>query len=205
MTPAPAGGGRPGRRGLALALVVLLAAACRSEEPVETAGPELLDLGADQIMVGMQHLVTREGILRARVEADTAFTFQDSALVHMRPLHVTFFGPEGREMSDLRAARGTYHLGSSDVRAEGDVVVIDRRKDQRLETESIVYDAMANELRSEEPFVLERPAGTLRGTGFVSDPEMDTVQVRRPAGEARGTEPPPADPLPPDTGPERRP
>lgn len=179
---------RPSRIAGLLLAAALATGGCAEEEPVETAGPELLGLGADQVMVGMEHLVTREGILRARIRADTAYTYQDSSVVHLQPFEVTFYGPEGATTTELTARRGTYDLRTNDVEAFEDVVVLDRQEDQRLETEELRYDARANELTSDRPFALHRSSGILRGAGFVSDPELDTVRVRRPAGEAREDE-----------------
>lgn len=165
-------------------LVVVLGAAvtgCRAEESVETAGPELLHLDADQVIIGMEHFMTREGLRKAHLLADTAWFLQDSSVVRLRPVEVTFFDDEGQEISDLEARLGFYDMQTNEMEVRGDVVLRARQEFQRLETEHLTYDPRRDEVRSDSAFVLHRSDGVLRGTGLVSDPGLDTVRVARPA------------------------
>jgi hypothetical protein len=67
-----------------------------------------------------------------------------------------------------------------------DIVVLDRRESQRLETEQLLYDAARDRLSSDVDFVLYRRNTVVRGTGFISDPGLDTVEVVQPSGVSEG-------------------
>ncbi|HKK26840.1 MAG TPA: LPS export ABC transporter periplasmic protein LptC [Gemmatimonadota bacterium] len=178
-------GVRPAAPAVAPALVaVLLAvllAACGGEEKVEVASSDLLDLNADQVMTGVEHTMTREGVRRAHLEADTAYFLQNGSVAHFRHYEIDFFDPAGTRRSTLRAVDGIYDMKSGDMKAKGDVVVVDSIGGQRLETSALQYDATADRLRSDTSFVLYRQRDTIRGRGFVTDPSMDTVRVVQPS------------------------
>lgn len=160
---------------------VLTATACGGEEDVQVAGPELLRLGADQVMVGVEHYLTRDGVRRAHLEADTLYFLDDGSRVHLRHYTVDFFDEQGRSRSVLSARDGLYDLRTGDMEATDSVVVVDAEESQRLRTERLTYDAAADRLRSEVPFVLVQRRDTTRGEGFVTDPGLDSLQVTGPS------------------------
>jgi LPS export ABC transporter protein LptC len=141
--------------------------------------PDVLSSGADQVMIGVEHYMTREGIRRAKLVADTAFTYQDSARIGLRSLKVTFYAADGTEMAVLTGRTGEYSLESGDMRVDGDVTVtgeLTAGGRSRLETRSLRYDAAANRLVSESPYTLTHPDGTVEsGTGFTTDPGMTKI------------------------------
>src|SRR5207249_9929790 len=88
-------------------IIFVLAGACKSGTPV-TATQAVLD-SADQVLVGMTHYVTEDGVLRARVRADTAYFFSNTQRAELRNVHVTFYDQTGRPTSVLTSREGTQH------------------------------------------------------------------------------------------------
>lgn len=191
MRPAPPAA-RPTVAGL---LAAVLAVACSPGEAPPTAG-EVMGEGVEMLIIGMETFLTRDGIRRARLEADTA-EFREGGEVHLRPVRLVFFDDAGQESSDLTADRGIYYEPSEDMEAFGNIVVLDRREDRRLETERLRYSAQADELRGDVAFTLTSDGGrtVMRGASFVSDPGLDSVTVVQPAGRSERQRPPgsPAD------------
>ena len=175
-------------RRLLLAALLVGGVACRNEAPAPTAGSDLLAMNADQVVIGMEHLLTRDGLRRAFLRADTAWFLRDSSLVRIQPVEVTFFDGAGREVSDLTARRGVYDMRTGDMEAEGTVVVRSRREFQRLETERLRYDAAEELLRTDTTFVLYKESSTLRGEALVSDPGLDSTRVTRPTAVVENPE-----------------
>jgi LPS export ABC transporter protein LptC len=164
-----------------LAVVLVTTTACRGERKMDVASPDLLDLDADQVMVGVEHTMTRDGVRRAHLEADTAYFLQNGSVAHFRRYRIDFFDGAGSRKSTLTAVDGLYDMKSGNMTASQDVVVVDSAGRQRLVTAHLRYDAGADRLRSDTSFVLYRGLDTLRGRGFVTDPGLDTVRVLRPA------------------------
>lgn len=169
------------RRLLLAAFLPLVATGCRDEQPAATAGPDLIGMEADQVVIGMEHLLTREGLRRALLRADTAWFLEDSTLVRLRPVEATFFGGAGHEVSDLTAREGVYDMQTGEMEASGRVVVRSRLEFQRLETERLRYDPDEDLLRTDTTFILYRESSTISGEALVSDPGLDSTQVRRPS------------------------
>jgi len=168
-------------RALAVGILVLLAGGCgEGESPGVPEGPSFDSLEADQVMVGVEHYMTREGVRRAHLRADTVYLQGEGSDAHLRHYTVDFFDGAGGLRSVLRAEDGEYDMQTGDMRASRNVVVVDADEAQRLSTEELRYDASTGKLTSEAPFTLIQGRDTVQGTGFVTDPGLDTLTTRQP-------------------------
>jgi LPS export ABC transporter protein LptC len=154
--------------------------ACGEKMAQPTAVVQAPD-SADQVLTGFQHFVTRDGIRRSRLEADSAFFYESSQSTGLRRLRVTFFDEKGDTASILNAARGVYRWQDGSMDAEGDVVV--NGADGRvLKTQQLRYDDKAKQISTSVPFTLDRAGEHLAGTSFRSDPDFKNVVTARPRG-----------------------
>ncbi len=160
-----------------------LVAACGADDAPPTAS-EPLPEGVDTAVRGMRTFVTRDGIRRAVVDANTAEWHAENE-IHLREMTLTFFDPRGMESTEVTAEFGIFHQLTGDLEAEGQVVVEDRLDDQRLETERLRYQNLDGRLYGDTAFRLLRGVEglTLDGTAFESDPSLDSVVVLNQAGE----------------------
>ena len=165
---------------LLLAYCSLLLLSCKSGTPV-TATQAALD-SADQVLIGMSHYVTESGVLRARVQADTAFFFSGTQQAELRKVHVTFYDAAGQATSTLTSNEGTHHWRTGDMEARGNVVVVRNKDGGTLRTEVMDYSQMRNEVSSEKAFVWDEPGRHVEGDGFTSDPEFKKIATKRPHG-----------------------
>lgn len=163
-----------------LAPISQLLTSCKSGTPV-TATQAALD-SADQVLIGMSHYVTESGVLRARVQADTAFFFSGTQQAELRNVHVTFYDAAGQATSTLTAKEGTHHWRTGDMQARGNVVVVRNKDGGTLHTEVMNYSQIRNEVNSEKAFVWDEPGRHMEGDGFTSDPEFKKIATQRPHG-----------------------
>lgn len=178
---------QPGTGALLLTALLLLTGCGDEERQVEVAGPDLMGMGADQVMVGLTHNMTREGVLQGELRADTAYIFSDNSTVHLRSVDVTFYDDRGMPDSRLTADSGQYNLQTGDMEAHGDVVVRDTTEEQRLETPRLLYEALTNDLRTDTTFVWRRGQEVVRGNGLLTDPSFNDVRIEQPAGTRPST------------------
>lgn len=173
--------GRARRRATASgALGVLIAVAACGDGVRPTAQTEAMS-DADQVLYGMTHFVTQDGVVRARVEADTAYFYNSTQTVQMQTVRVTFFDTQGTESSTLTARAGTFYWRTQNLDGRGSVVV--RTPDgRRLETEVLRYNHQRNEVSSDVPFVFDAPDRHIEGEGFTSDPGFRNVVATKPTG-----------------------
>ena len=130
---------------------------------------------ADQVLADMTHYVTNDGVVRARVRADTAFFYQNSQSVEMRNVHITFYDTDGRETSTMSAKDGTYHWATGDMEGRGNVVVVGAGDGRTLRSEVMRYKQATNQVSSDQPFIFDGPGRHITGQGFTSDPDFRNV------------------------------
>ncbi|HLB11043.1 MAG TPA: LPS export ABC transporter periplasmic protein LptC [Gemmatimonadaceae bacterium] len=168
-------------RRLVLALSVVTVAAlgaCQegTKPPISARNP-LAD-SADQIMFGISTFITDKGLLKAQLQADTGYFFDGNSRIEMRNEKTTFFTNTGERSAILTSKEGTYITARSTMEARKNVLVV-TTDGKRLTTEQLHYNQGTNEISSDSSFVMTEPTRELRGIGFVSDPNLINIRVKR--------------------------
>jgi LPS export ABC transporter protein LptC len=167
---------RPTILSLALALAV---PSCRGgTRPAATISPAD---SADQVLIGMSHYVTSDGVQRAKVLADTAYFYSNTQSALLETVHITFYGAAGEQTSVLTAKTGTYFWRTGDMEARGNVVVV-TTDGRTLRTEALRYEEGKNQVISDLPFIFDGPQRHVEGEGFTSDPTFKNIVAKHPRG-----------------------
>jgi LPS export ABC transporter protein LptC len=174
-----------------LSLTLLLAlAGCGSgaTTPSTSAVPD--SLPTDQIIYGLQHVMTKEGVRQAILYGDTAYLKQAGDQIDLVGVRLTFFDENGRESGDLRSETGTYDVRAGSMVAEGNAVLrTDGEGGERvLETEKLHFDVTGDRLWSDVPVVMREGGNVIRGTSFRSDARFQNVTVTRAQTSGTGTQ-----------------
>jgi len=162
---------------LALGVAALAAACSNGTEPKVTSANLLAD-SADQVMFGISTMITDQGLLRAKLAADTAYFFDGSTRIEARNEKTTFYTATGVENAVLTFIEGTYNQQRGTMEARKKVLVV-TTDNKRLETSLLDYDQRTNIISSDSAFVLTQPTGVMHGIGFTSDPNMTNLHVKR--------------------------
>jgi len=134
---------------------------------------------ADQVLVQMSTYITGEGIVRARVRADTAYMYSNTQSAELRGVHVTFYDDRGAQTSTLTSREGTYHWRSGEMEARGNAVVL-TTDGRTLHSDVMRYSEARNEVSSDKPFTYDGPGKHVEGDGFTSDPAFRNVVAKHP-------------------------
>jgi LPS export ABC transporter protein LptC len=162
------------------ALSALATTACEDPGVKPTTTVQAAD-SADQVLEGFSHYVTNDGILRSRVEADTAFFYEPTQITELHKVKVVFFDVKGAESSTLTAQRGTYRWQDGSMEAKGNVVVVSP-DGRRLATSVLRYENATNLIMTDQHFTFDRGEEHLEGNSFRSDPDFKNVVTDRPRG-----------------------
>lgn len=167
---------------------VLLSAACKdgTEPPVATANP-LAD-SADQMLFGISTFLTSDGLLKAQLQADTGYFFDDNSRLELRNVRMTFYTNTGQKNAVLTSREGTYNTRQSLAEARGNVVVV-TEDGRRLTTQQLRFNQTRNEILSDSAFVFTELGRRIEGVGFVSDPDLNNVRTLQTKGEGTFTLP----------------
>lgn len=164
-----------------VALAALLGGCGGTERGVASVGAAADS--ADQVMWKVRQYLTKDGVQQAYLQADSAFVYEATGRVDLKRIHVTFYSPEGVQMSVLTAQTGTYWMRTNQMSARTDVVVVRTVDGARLQTDFLEYDPAKNEVRTDQPYVADKGAQHIEGVGFTCDPSFVNCSTQR----ARGT------------------
>jgi LPS export ABC transporter protein LptC len=171
---------RDAARLLAGALVVAMggSAACLEGGARPAAILQAPD-SADQVLTGFQTYTTRDGVRRARVEADTAWVYEGTQSVRMRTMRMTFFDEHGAPTSTLASKEGMLFWQNGMVLADG-AVELHGVAGQLLRSEALKIDEGAKLVTTDKPFTLDAKGDHLTGTSLRTDPEFKNVVASQP-------------------------
>ena len=167
---------------LSVLSVLLVLPACEESGAKPTTTVQASD-SADQVLEGFSHYVTKDGVRRSRVEADTAFFYENTQVTQLERIRVVFYDARGEEGSTLTARAGTYRWQDGSMEANGDVVVVSP-DGRRLKTEVLKFDNTTNTISTNTHFSFDRGTEHLEGNSFRSDPDFKNVVTDRPRGTA---------------------
>ena len=159
----------------ALALIVSAAlvavSACRKTSTPPVAGDVALSDSADQVIFDGRFFMTKSGVKRGEMRADTIFVFNDNSKFLLRRVTGAFSTETGAPNGTIQADRGTYDRRIRILDGHGNVVVTSTDGD-RLSSNHLRYTEAADEISSDSAYTIVRKGDTSRGVGFRSDPNL---------------------------------
>jgi LPS export ABC transporter protein LptC len=179
--------GRRAPRAAALASAMFAAAvAAACGDQVTTTVParkEVIPDSAEQVMFGMRTYLLTNGVRRAELFADTAYTYDNANRLELRGVRLHAFTATGDSSAVMTGRSGTYDVRQGRVEGRGDVKVVSK-DGRQLTSPRLVFDRVVNQISSDTVFQFVSPGNNISGVGFRSDPGLKNVQV---LSRARGS------------------
>ncbi|HEX6941690.1 MAG TPA: LPS export ABC transporter periplasmic protein LptC [Gemmatimonadaceae bacterium] len=163
---------------LCLTCAVLLGTltACGDTQAPPVASQTLLPDSAEQMMFGIELMLTDAGVRRASVKSDTLLMYDDATREELRKVIARFFTTAGEQEAVLTSDQGTHSSRLGTMEARGNVLVISS-EGKRLESPHLKYDPTRNEISSDSAFTLTEGERVTKGVGFVSNPDMTNMRI----------------------------
>jgi LPS export ABC transporter protein LptC len=167
----------------AATLAALVLGAC--DGATEPGSSDYESLPADNILMGVDHAVTVDGVRRSLLRSDTTLVFNDSAMVHLRGVNLEIYADDGQLRATLTSLAGALNQATNRMIARGNVVLVVRGEQGRtVWTEELHYDPAQKRIWSDVLTRTRTDRGEeLTGDGFSSDEEFRNFQIQRPRGE----------------------
>jgi LPS export ABC transporter protein LptC len=168
-----------------LLLVVAVAlAACEGVENTTVANDFMQGVDAP-VVFGMVSYITTEGVRQARVQADTAFTYADSAKVDLRVMTVDFYDEAGVGRATVRGTHGEWNQDTDLMVARGEVELLVHSDSSIIRSPEIHYDPQTDRIWSDSATSRTMRDGTsTRGSSFESDIEFTNIRILDVRGDA---------------------
>lgn len=173
-------------RMLLAAATMAVVAACNQPLSTPVADQDLQNLEGP-IVFGMTSFISARGVREGRVEADTAYVFEDSTVVYLRQMEIALYDEEtGAERATVRGARGRWDQETNEMVAVGDVVLFVYNDSSTIESQEINYDPNNDRVWSDSATVQTLRDGTVtRGSSFESDMSFENILIRDIRGGGR--------------------
>ncbi|MBW3533640.1 MAG: LPS export ABC transporter periplasmic protein LptC [Gemmatimonadetes bacterium] len=186
MTPSDCRTRTPPRSLVAGLLLLAPLAACQDPAATTLADETLLELEADQVLYEMTTYATTDGIRQARIQADSAYFFRDSSVVHLEGVDMTIYGESGSERASVVSERGRMDRRSEMLTAQGNVVLRIPEQNRIVESTELHYDPSGDRIWSDSATTMREGSRVTRGTCFNSDLEFRNYNVCNLRGAATG-------------------
>ena len=136
-------------------------------------------LPAENVLFGVHHVTTRDGVRSSELEGDTAYQYDGTNTLFLTGVRLKFYTESGAESGTLTARKGEYDPSGGLFVAREDVVLNTRDANgpRRIETEELSYQVKTDELWTENPFVMTQGERVTRGTRFRTDGKFTNWDV----------------------------
>jgi LPS export ABC transporter protein LptC len=130
----------------------------------------------DQIIEEGTHVLTREGVKKAILNARRIYFYNAEGKVEADSVRVTFYDANGIEQSHLNADRGEIDQRTSDMIARGKVLVVSE-DGSRIQGDELRYDATRDMIVSTKPVTIFQKTNRIQGQGVETDPGLTNIRM----------------------------
>ena len=171
-------GARSSRWSAGLLLAVAAAAAACLDDASEAATTEFEEMDADEVLYGVSHNMTNNGVREALLTADSMFSWRDSSSTYLMGLTLQVFDERtGDEQATITADRGSLDMAGNKLRAIGNAVLDIPDQDRQIRTEELYVSPDADRIWSDVPVVMREAGCEIEGNRFHSDMAFREVKL----------------------------
>lgn len=165
-------------RGMMRMLAVCAAlAAC--EAPPAASGPVQADADQTQRTYGMNLKLTENGILKADLYGDTAYTQPGTEVTELTGVKLTFYDSEGKKPGKLTSRTGEYDARTGIMVARGNVVLVthnEKGQERIIKSEELHYDQRGDRVWSDRETIIDEAGRHSVTDGFTSDTRFTNMR-----------------------------
>lgn len=171
------GGSRPRWSAAAVLGVAAAATSCLGDAS-DTPTTEFDEMDADEVLYGVEHNMTNNGVREALLIADSMFSWRDSANTWVMGLTLRVYGETtGAAQATITADRGRLDMAGNELKAVGDVVLDIPDQDREIRTEELYVSPDSDRMRSDIPVVMREEGCEIEGDRFESDMSFRRVKL----------------------------
>ncbi|GAB3336324.1 hypothetical protein GCM10027299_46240 [Larkinella ripae] len=155
--------------------------ACREEPPAQKSKPYT---GPLEEINDVQILYSESAELKVKMKTPLQYKFQSNDRVYPKTVNIEFYGPDRQVETTLRADSGRYVHAQNYYRVMGNVVVINKKKNQELYTPELNWNPTTKKVYTEKPVKIlsKKTNERLEGVGLDTDQTFSHYFIRKPTG-----------------------
>lgn len=140
-----------------------------------------------ETMIDVELLYSDSAVLRVRVKGDKMLRHlqaNEAKQEFPEGIEVDFFGPTGRTQSELTAKYAIRYENKNEITVK-DSVVWQSKRQERLETEELIWDEKQNKVYTKKFVKITRPEEIVYGYGFEADQEFSRWEIQAVTGRIK--------------------
>jgi LPS export ABC transporter protein LptC len=152
-------------------------AGCKA--PPAPMGPVAADADATQRTYGMNLKLTENGVLKADLYGDTAYTKPNTEITELTGVKLTFYDSEGKKPGKLTSRTGEYNASTGVMVARGNVILIthnDKGEQRIIKSEELHYDQRGDRVWSDRETIIDEAGRHAVTDGFTSDTRFTNMR-----------------------------
>ena len=158
------------------AFAALAAAACLNAAD-DTAGAEFEEASADDVMYGVSHNMSKDGIREARLEADSMLMWNDSTHSWVMRMTLRVYDERGGQRATITADRGRFDMATNELMAVGNAVLSIPGQDREIRTEVLNVSQDSDRVWSDVTVVMREAGCEIEGDRLESDISFNQVKL----------------------------
>ncbi|WP_052316738.1 LPS export ABC transporter periplasmic protein LptC [Rudanella lutea] len=129
-------------------------------------------------------LYSEAAVLRVRMTTAKQYRYQNDDRKYPQTVNILFFGPNGEEVTTLRSDSGRYDKAKNLYTVMGNVVVINKQKQEKLTTNELNWNPQTKKVFTEKPVLVQSKltGESLRGLGLDANQDFSQYSIRKVTG-----------------------
>lgn len=154
---------------------------CKEEPAAKKTKPYT---GPLEEITDVQVLYSEAAQLKVKMTSPLQYKYQTNDRVYPKTVNIEFYGPDGQIETTLRADSGRYVHAQNFYRVMGNVVVVNKKKNQDLYTPELNWNPTTKKVYTEKPVKILSKATNerLEGVGLDTDQAFSHYFIRKPTG-----------------------
>ena len=169
--------GLPGAWPARLATLAAIVALACLDEAEDTAGTEFEEASADDVMYGVSHNMSKDGIREARLQADSMLMWNDSTHTWVMQMTLLVYNDQGGQRATITADRGRFDMSNNELMAVGDAVLTIPGQNREIRTEVLNFSQQSDRVWSDVTVVMREEGCEIEGDRLESDISFDDVKL----------------------------
>lgn len=133
---------------------------------------------ADEVLYGVQHYMTNNGVREALMSADTMYSWRDSTYTRAIGLALQVYDKRtGTDQATITADGGRLDMRANELKAIGNAVLDIPDQDRQIRTEELWVSPDADRIWSDVPVVMRESGCEIEGDRFESDMSFRRVKL----------------------------
>ncbi|QJW90079.1 LPS export ABC transporter periplasmic protein LptC [Spirosoma taeanense] len=129
-------------------------------------------------------LYSEAAMLKVKLTTARQFRYANDNRTYPKPVHISFYGPTGAEVTTLRSDSGRYDKAKDLYTVMGNVVVINKEKQEKLLTPELSWNPATKKVFTDKrvAVISQQTGEKLYGLGLDANQDFSQYSIRKPTG-----------------------